>query len=96
MGAACVTDFTELAMQDLLRPEAGDLSDDDVAKVLTAAIRLYAARVEARDEFPAPLHKTELTATDVAIAVSEMIRAVDMNLFDLSMWHGRPRNTREG
>ena len=96
MTAACVTDFVELAVQDLLRPEAGQLADDDLAKVMTAAVRLYAARTEARDRYPSPLQTGELMATDVAIAVSEMIRAVDMNLFDLSMWHGRPRNNRGG
>jgi hypothetical protein len=92
MTAACITEFVAAAGRDLLQPEAGDISDVDLARALTAAVRLYAARVEARDEFPPPLEAGEVTATDVAITASEMIRAVDMNLFDLSMWHGRARN----
>ena len=92
MTTACVADFARLAQQDLSQPEAGQLSDDDLAQVLTLAVRLYAARVEARDKYPTPLQTGDVTATDVAITASEMIRAVDINLFDLSMWHGRPRN----
>ncbi len=96
MAFACIADFARLAQQDLLQPEAGQLSDEDLAQVMTLAVRLYAARAEARDQYPVPLQAGEVTATDVAITASEMIRAVDINLFDLSMWHGRPRNHRGG
>ena len=88
----CISEFIALAGRDLAQPEAGKIADADLARVMTMAVRLYAARVEARDEFPLPLEAGEVTATAVAIVASEMIRAVDMNLFDLSMWHGRPRN----
>ena len=90
-AAACVAQFVTLAEQDLARPARGDLTDQDLAAVLTAAVRLYALRCEARDTFPAPLIAEKITATDVATVVSEMIRVADLNMFDLSMWHGRPR-----
>ncbi len=51
------------------------------------------------DEFPAPLIAEKVTATDVAITVSEMVRVADLNMFDLSMWHGRapgPKRLGEG
>jgi hypothetical protein len=96
MTVACVADFVKLAQRDLSQPEAGELSDEDLAQVMTMAVRLYAARSEARDNYLPALQTGEVTATDVAITASEMIRAVDINLFDLSMWHGRPRNHREG
>jgi hypothetical protein len=44
-----------------------------------------------RDSFPPPLVAEKVTATDVATVVSEMIRVADLNMFDLSMWHGRTR-----
>jgi hypothetical protein len=90
-AAPCVAQFVTLAEQDLAHPANGDLSDADLAAVLTAAVRLYASRCEARDTFPAPLIAEKVTATDVATVVSEMIRVADLNMFDLSMWHGRPR-----
>jgi hypothetical protein len=90
-AAACITQFVTLAEQDLARPASGEVSDADLAAVMTAAVRLYALRCEVRDTFPAPLIAERVTATDVATVVSEMIRVADLNMFDLSMWHGRPR-----
>ena len=64
----------------------------DIAEVLTAAVRLYAARGGGARRISAAADRREkVTATDVAIAVSEMVRVADLNMFDLSMWHGRPR-----
>jgi hypothetical protein len=90
-ATTCVAQFVTLAEQDLAQPGSGDLSDADLAAVMTAAVRLYALRCEVRDTFPAPLVAERVTATDVATVVSEMIRVADLNMFDLSMWHGRPR-----
>jgi len=89
MTTSCVTEFVRLAEHDLASPENGALTDQDLADVMTAVVRLYAARAEARDVFPAPLVAGQVTATDVATVTSEMVRVVDINMFDLSMWHGR-------
>jgi hypothetical protein len=90
-AAACVAQFVTLAEQDLTQPANGDLTDQELAAVMTAAVRLYALRCEMRDSFPPPLVAEKVTATDVATVVSEMIRVADLNMFDLSMWHGRTR-----
>ena len=37
MATACVADFVRLVQQDLSQPEAGQLSDDELAQVMTAA-----------------------------------------------------------
>ena len=88
---AVAADFVAAAEADLGRPDAGQLSDEALAAVLTAATRLYAARTEARGAFPAPIDRERATATDVVVTACEMIRAVDLNMFDVSMWFGRPR-----
>lgn len=88
---ACVTDFVRLADAARAQPDDAQLSDDDLAAVMTAAVRLYAARGEARDVFPPPLIASQVTATEVVIAASEMVRVADINMFDLSMWHSRQR-----
>jgi hypothetical protein len=90
-AAACVAQFVTLAEQDFAYPTDGEVTDQELAAVLTAAVRLYALRCEVRDTFPAPLIAEKVTATDVATVVSEMIRVADLNMFDLSMWHGRSR-----
>lgn len=89
MSTTGVAEFVSLAERDLADPNGGALTDDDITTVLTAAVRLYAARAEARDAFPAPLIAERVTATEVATVVSEMVRVADINMFDLSMWHGR-------
>jgi len=91
VSAAGVEAFIRLAEQALANPADDALSDQDLAAVMTAAVRLYAARCEACGSFPPPLLADRVTATEVATAASEMVRAVDLNMFDLSMWHGRPR-----
>jgi hypothetical protein len=66
------------------------VSDAELEAVLTAAVKLYAARAELRAELPPPL-SDEVTPTEVVVAACEMIRVVDLSPFDLSMWYRRAR-----
>ena len=86
-----VADFVALAQANLADPEEPIITDSQLAATMSAAVKLYAARCEASASFPPPLNRQSVTATDVLVAVCEMIRVADVNLFDLSMWHGRPR-----
>ena len=86
-----IADFVTLAQGDLTEFDNPKLSDEQLARVMTAAVRLYAARCDAMASFPPPVLREKVTATDVLISVCEMIRVADVNMFDLSMWHGRPR-----
>ena len=86
----CINEFVLMAELELSGGEPA-ISDDDLARVMSAAVRLYAGRAEARDTFPPPVHREKVTATDVAVTVSEMVQVVDLNMFDLSMRHGRTR-----
>lgn len=71
---------------------SGEISDETVQLLLTAGARLFAKKLELEcryfDPFTAP---NAVTATDVASTVCEMLRAADLNTFDLSMWFHRPR-----
>ena len=80
--------------------EAGEtqkFSDETVQKLMTAALKLFAAKVEQEDRFFSPiLGPGELvTPTDVVVTVSEILRAVNLNTFDLAMWFNRSRPPRE-
>ena len=90
-AARIVDDFVRLAGQGCSDPETKTISDEDLARVMTAAVRLYSARAEATADFPPPVDRSGVTATDILVAVCEMIRVADVNMFDLSMWFGRPR-----
>jgi hypothetical protein len=74
----------------LERGEPGVMSDARLKATMAAVVRLYGAKVEAAgDELP-PFEKGALTATETVVAASAMIRAADLNLFDVAMWFGRP------
>lgn len=67
-----------------------DLAPDELQALLTRAVKAYAAQVETGGARVAPIDAEALSATDVVVAVSDMIRAMDLNLFDLAMWFRRP------
>lgn len=68
------------------------ISDAAVQQLLTAGIRVFARKVEDERRYFSPLTAPNAaTPTDAAVVITELLRAVDLNLFDLSMWAGRPR-----
>jgi hypothetical protein len=86
-----VDSFVAAAERAMTSNDPAAVSDQDIERVLTAAVRLYAARAETTANYPPPVTRESVSATDIATVASEMIRAVDINLFDLSMWYRRPR-----
>lgn len=87
-GAEAFVAAAERAMAD---GDTASISDTELARVLTAAVRLYAARSEATDHYPPPIETDKATATDVVVAIAEMMHAANLNMFDLNMWVGRAR-----
>jgi hypothetical protein len=68
------------------------IPDAAVQALLAAGVRLFARKVEEeRRHFPPIADPEAVTATDAAVTVTELLRTVNLNLFDLSMWAGRPR-----
>ena len=56
---------------------------------MTAAVRLYAQRAEDTDK-PAPaVNVGALSTTDVLTAACEMIRQINVNMFDVQLWFSR-------
>ena len=62
-----------------------DPSDAEVQRMLADAVRLYAARANERDlaAFPGD---AAVTASDVMLTVSAMLKAVNLQVFALGMW----------
>jgi hypothetical protein len=83
--------FAEVADRARLCATASHIASRDLERVLTAAIKLYAAKAESEVLPSPPLSADKITPTEVVVVVSEMMRAVDLNLFDLSMWYRRAR-----
>jgi hypothetical protein len=83
--------FVAAAERALSSGGVDKISDEELARVMTAAVRLYAAKVDVNGETPVPVEPEKLTPTDVVVTVTQLIRAVGLNLWDLSMWVQRPQ-----
>jgi hypothetical protein len=72
--------------------QASRVSDEAVAQILTAAIRLYVAKSDGEERTFAPIHgrnDSELTPTELLSAVSEMLRAMRLGPMELALWYRR-------
>ena len=48
------------------------VASSELERVLTAAIKLYAAKAEAEEQFPAPVSAEKVTPTEIVLVVSEI------------------------
>jgi hypothetical protein len=83
--------FAETAEQVLACGAASQVESGDIERVLTAAMKLYAAKAEAEAAPPPPVSADKITPTEAVVVISETMRALNLNLFDLSMWYRRAR-----
>jgi hypothetical protein len=58
---------------------------DALQALLAAACRLYAARAEAGEQF-APVPRNSISATDIMVTASGLLRSADLAVFELGMW----------
>jgi hypothetical protein len=82
----------ELCRQGAL-PTASDaalpVSDRTLQDLVALVVRAYARRLEANEgEEALPPFRADaaLTATEVVVLVTEMLRAADIEVFELGMW----------
>jgi hypothetical protein len=63
------------------------LQDSDLQSLLAAVLREYAARAETRDDpLPALAPDSGVTATEAMLSVSAILKAVNIQVFELGMW----------
>jgi hypothetical protein len=62
------------------------LTDAEVQEMLARAVRLYAERVEEQGALAAFPAGAAVTATDVMVTVTAMLKAVNLQVFELGMW----------
>jgi hypothetical protein len=61
------------------------VSAEALQKLIAAVCRVYTARRQAGEEF-APVAKNSISATDVMITASGLLKAADLAVFELGMW----------
>jgi hypothetical protein len=90
--ADCVAAFCASADDALARGRPQDVPDESLQRVLSAAVRLYAAKSEDRAQELAPFGDRPVNATEAVTAICAIMRAADLNFFDLQMWYRRAPN----
>ena len=93
--SAIASAFSEAVAAALSRGEADAIPQAALRRVLTAAVKAYAAKAEAAEGELAPFDPDQVTATETAVTACAMIRTADLNLFDIAMWYGRPVGGRQ-
>jgi hypothetical protein len=83
-------DFSVAVRDALKRGEPDSISDQALQRNLTAAVKLYAAKVERRGHDVAPFPPGTVTATETVVTACALIRAADLNMFDVAIWFHRP------
>src|SRR5258705_647563 len=79
----------ELAGRVIASGETGEIASDDIARAMSAIVKLYASKAETEGNLPVPFSANTVTPTETVLVVSEMLRALDISLFDLAMWYRR-------
>lgn len=86
------SDLHTSAKELVANGDAARVSDDALAKIITAAVRLYYAKSEGEDRaVPAIVQEGEetLTPTEMLVTVSEMLRDVRLGPMELGLWFRR-------
>lgn len=84
-------DFVDAAERALASGQPGQVSDAELERVMTAAVRLYAAKAESDKPPVQAITPSAVTPTEIVVTVSDLIRAAGLNLWDVSMWFNRTK-----
>lgn len=75
-------------VERILRDDAvADVPDQAAQDLLLAAVRLFSAKRD-RGSTMAAFSPEKVTATDVAVTAVAMTQVVNLELFELALWHG--------
>jgi hypothetical protein len=85
-------DLLQASRELVEKGEAARISDEAVAQIMTAAIRLYVAKSDGEERTFRPIagkRDEELTPTELLSAVSELLRALRLGPMELALWYRR-------
>jgi len=80
---------------EVLAAGVGDpdrIPDAELRTLMAGLLRLYAAKAENGMRTPLPPDAGGVTVTDTMIAVTDLLHAVNVQVFELSMWQAMSGN----
>jgi hypothetical protein len=85
-GASAEAERLAAALERSIADDKLDtVSAQALQKLIAAACRLYTARAQSGESFT-PVARNSITATDVMITASGLLRSADLAVFELGMW----------
>lgn len=93
-AAQAASDFAASVEALAATGDHAKIPEDVLQKVFTAAVRAYAARCEDTGGEPVIVDTAQVNATEGVVAACALIRAIDLNMFDVTMWYNRSGNNR--
>lgn len=86
--------FGDALNEALKNDQAADIPDEVLQNAMTAIVRAYAAKVDKTEQEFTPVDTRLVNATEAVVTACALIRAVDLNMFDVALWFNRPSHTR--
>lgn len=77
----------ELADRALLQDAPSAIEDETIQRLVTLGVKLYVAKREGGHDF-SPFFGESVTATETAVTSMGMLKAVNLDVFELSLWGG--------
>ena len=68
------------------------ISDDSLRSLIASVLRLYAAKADSGMRKPLPPDSGGVTVTDAMLAVTDILHALNVQVFELSMWQAMTGN----
>lgn len=84
---ALVRELAQHVERLLAAGDGSSVSPAAVQALTVAAVRLYVSNREAGDRF-APFEGEQLTATEVVVIATNLLKAADLEVIELTMWNG--------
>jgi hypothetical protein len=89
--AECVSELRDGLERLAGSEDLQNIPDETVRSLLTMGVQLYYAKRASGARF-SPLAEADVTASEVAVAVADMVKAAQIELFEVALWNsfGRP------
>ncbi len=84
-------ELKKLAHEILAVPEGGELSDEQIQRALTALCKIYTVHYQAGGRYPPFVGARGIPPTVAMVMATMMLKAVNVELFELGMWQAWSR-----
>ena len=88
--AEALTRASEALAAALANPDS--IPDVELRALLASAVKLYAAKAENGMRTPLPPDDGGLTVTETMLTVTDLLHALNVQVFELSMWQAMSGN----